>query len=166
MCNIISALPRSIPCLHTMHMQATHIHMICCCLCRSPTGPGSISLLLTMASPHQYSPLLLQPALARFYSRLSSESLPRLPVISINGGKNDFQVCKIRVSGIVTLVQYMLHTPRSYADALMLSTSQMPLLCCYVTHPMTCCVIVWVCWHCAGGFTSDGLERAGVRSGL
>lgn len=59
-----------------------------------PAGPGSISLLLTLASPHTAPPLLLQPALARFYdSALARLPLPAdLPAVSLHGGAADLQV--------------------------------------------------------------------------
>lgn len=56
-------------------------------------GPGSLALLLTLASPHQYPPLLLQPGLARFYSRALAQPLPSgLPAVSVHGGAADLQV--------------------------------------------------------------------------
>jgi hypothetical protein len=59
-----------------------------------PAGPGSISLLLTLASPHTAPPLLLQPSLARFYdSALARLPLPAdLPAVSLHGGAADLQV--------------------------------------------------------------------------
>eukprot|EP00879_Flechtneria_rotunda_P005600 GHRR01005895.1.p1 GENE.GHRR01005895.1~~GHRR01005895.1.p1 ORF type:complete len:2085 (+),score=824.97 GHRR01005895.1:229-6483(+) len=56
-------------------------------------GPGSITLLLTISTPHQYPPVLLQPATARFYDRALARALPPdLPAVSINGGAADMQV--------------------------------------------------------------------------
>jgi glycosylphosphatidylinositol deacylase len=59
----------------------------------SPAGAGSVQLVLTMASPHQYPPLLLQPALARFWRRLAAQPQPpHVPLLSIDGGRHDLQV--------------------------------------------------------------------------
>ncbi|KAF8059109.1 BST1 [Scenedesmus sp. PABB004] len=56
-------------------------------------GPGSVALLLTLASPHEAPPLLLQPALARFYDGTGAARLPPgLPAVSVHGGGADMQV--------------------------------------------------------------------------
>ncbi|KAF6253670.1 PGAP1-like protein-domain-containing protein [Scenedesmus sp. NREL 46B-D3] len=56
-------------------------------------GPGSLALLLVLASPQQYPPLLLQPGLARFYSGAPAQPLPPgLPAVSVHGGSADLQV--------------------------------------------------------------------------
>ncbi len=47
---------------------------------------------MTMSSPQQYPPLLLQPALARFYGALAARPLPPVPTISVDGGDRDVQV--------------------------------------------------------------------------
>jgi hypothetical protein len=50
-------------------------------------------MLVTMASPHQYVPLMLQPTLGGFYEKLNRRKLPDgLPVVSISGGVLDWQV--------------------------------------------------------------------------
>eukprot|EP00775_Hariotina_reticulata_P000897 gene897-1220_t len=56
-------------------------------------GPGSISLLLTLASPHTAPPLLLQPSLARFYDSVLVQLPlpPDLPAVSLHGGAADMQ---------------------------------------------------------------------------
>jgi hypothetical protein len=57
------------------------------------TGPGSLSVLVTLASPHLSTPLMLQPALARFYAGTLAVPLPPgLPVVSLQGGAADMQV--------------------------------------------------------------------------
>ena len=48
--------------------------------------------VVTLASPHQRSPAHLQPALARFYRRLSTMAAPPVPEVSIAGGAADVQV--------------------------------------------------------------------------
>jgi PGAP1-like protein len=48
--------------------------------------------LVTLASPHQRLPAHFQPALARFYRRLSATAGPPVPVVSIAGGTADVQV--------------------------------------------------------------------------
>lgn len=55
-------------------------------------GPGSIALLLTLASPHQAPPLLLQPELARFYDSTAAAVPEGLPAVSVHGGAADMQV--------------------------------------------------------------------------
>jgi hypothetical protein len=61
-------------------------------------GPGSIALLLALASPQQYPPLLLQPGLARFYGGAPARPLPPgLPAVSVHGGSADLQVTHAHV---------------------------------------------------------------------
>jgi hypothetical protein len=52
----------------------------------------AVLVVVTLASPHQRSPAHLQPALARFYRRLSTMAAPPVPVVSIAGGAADVQV--------------------------------------------------------------------------
>jgi pimeloyl-ACP methyl ester carboxylesterase len=55
-------------------------------------GPGSVSLLVTLASPQAASPLMLHPAMGRLYARLAAAPLPAgVPVVSISGGARDVQ---------------------------------------------------------------------------
>lgn len=72
---------------------------------RDPTlGPNVVVLLLTLASPHQRSPLLLQPSLARFYSAVSTMPLPDVPFVSVDPGAADVQARRaflVAVSGFV-----------------------------------------------------------------
>lgn len=55
-------------------------------------GPNVAVLLLTLASPHQRSPLLLQPGLARFYTDLENTPLPNVAFVSVDPGSSDVQV--------------------------------------------------------------------------
>lgn len=48
--------------------------------------------VVTLASPHQQSPAHVQPALARFYRRLSTMAALPVPVVSVAGGAADVQV--------------------------------------------------------------------------
>ena len=52
----------------------------------------AVLAVVTLASPHQRSPAHVQPALARFYRRLSTMAAPPVPVVSIAGGAADVQV--------------------------------------------------------------------------
>lgn len=52
----------------------------------------AVLAVVTLASPHQRSPAHVQPALARFYRRLSTTAAPPVPVVSIAGGAADVQV--------------------------------------------------------------------------
>ncbi|MEW5307589.1 MAG: hypothetical protein WDW36_009975 [Sanguina aurantia] len=55
-------------------------------------GPSLVSLLLTLATPHQRPPLPTHPSLAAFYTNLRSLPTPATPIISLSGGSLDFQV--------------------------------------------------------------------------
>ena len=52
-------------------------------------GPDLVTLLLTLASPHQRPPWPLHASLVRFYRDLKVLPAPRVPIVSLAGGFND-----------------------------------------------------------------------------
>ncbi|GMH43381.1 hypothetical protein BSKO_11303 [Bryopsis sp. KO-2023] len=68
-------------------------------------GPESVSVILTLASPHQHPPVMTQPAMSRFYADLSQGGCEKdVPLISIYGGSRDVQVPFVltRFKGLIT----------------------------------------------------------------
>ena len=94
-----------------------------------PSGPGLVSLLLTLSSPHQRPPIPSHASLYRFYAHLAAQPAPTVPLVSLAGGYNDtlfatsltllHGMCAIKCSvyGMVTyipeLLGYYTFTPPS-----------------------------------------------------
>lgn len=57
-----------------------------------------MSLLLTLASPHQRPPLPSHPSLQRFFWRLAQLPVPPTPLVSLAGGYNDTEVAEALTS--------------------------------------------------------------------
>jgi pimeloyl-ACP methyl ester carboxylesterase len=93
-------------------------------------GPGSVSLLVTLSSPQAASPVMLHPAMGRLYARLGARPLPvGVPVVSINGGARDVQVCSGAGQShrlIVIMAPCCIRVQRQWARFLSLMLSRPP----------------------------------------